>query len=114
MHARVARPHLSKSFKQTGLILGPNTHAGVAHAKDDRRPTTDERRPDDGCSGWSSVVGGHALARQVNPHCAMLGELDRIVGQIDNNLAERSSISLKRNWLRRNSQIEAQPFLFGQ
>jgi hypothetical protein len=47
-------------------------------------------------------------------HFAHIGELDRIAGQVDQNLVERAPVALHDDRLLRAIEYEAQAFLLGQ
>src|SRR5207247_9399086 len=62
--------HLGEGLKHFGLIFGPDSYACIAHAELD--------------PGLRVVLP----AAQHNVHFPALGELDGVVGQVDQNLAQ--------------------------
>jgi hypothetical protein len=61
---------------------------------------------------WCAV--GHRFLGQLDAHAARIGKLDRVVDQINQNLAERPSIRTYEDWLGGRTYRKLEPFLLGQ
>lgn len=94
--ARMMVVGLYKELKELGLVFWMNADTGIGHTHLDEPP---------------AVI---RVLSQGQAHLAVIGEFDRVVHQVNQDLAERAPISLPHDWLRRADNRQYDPLLLGQ
>src|SRR2546422_4467755 len=93
---RVVGGYPCKGLEELGLVFGPNAHAGVGHA--------------DFCSNPSVFM----VLADFKTYPTFLGELDGVVGEVDEDLTEGTTIGHCYQVLSGNVSFKLQAFAFRQ
>src|SRR5437763_933084 len=87
---------LHKELKELGLIFWTNTDTGIGHTHLDEPP---------------AVI---RVLAQGKAHLSVIGKFDRVVHQVDQDLAERAPIGLPHDRLCRADNRQRYPLLLSQ